>query len=132
MSGIKGIKDAAYDLIPPEATWYEALVYGHGAKKYARRNWEQGYEWGKTIGALERHIQLFKAGEDLDEESGLPHMAHARWHTGVILAFQARNIGTDDRPKNTALEVMRAVTLNADEIAAAQPTPVGLYGGRDK
>jgi hypothetical protein len=121
MAGVKGSKDARYDLIPPEATWFEALVYGQGAEKYAERNWEMGYEWGKTIAALERHLQLFKAGEDNDPESGLPHMAHARWHTGVILTFAARGLGIDDRPENVALMAMQATVLNQDEILAAGP-----------
>jgi hypothetical protein len=121
MAGVKGEKDARYDLIPPEATWYEALVYGMGARKYAERNWEGGYEWGKTIAALERHIQLFKAGEDNDPESGLPHMAHARWHTGVILTFAARQIGVDDRPQDVALMAMQATLLNEEEIVNARP-----------
>lgn len=118
--GVKGIKDARYDLIPPEATWLESLVYGMGAAKYAERNWEMGYAWGKSIQALERHLQLFKAGEDNDPESGLPHMAHVRWHTGVLLAFQAREVGIDDRPEKTALLLMQAQLLNADEITSAK------------
>lgn len=133
MAGVKGVKNARYDLIPPEATWYEALVYAAGAEKYAERNWEMGYEWGKNIAAIERHLQLFKAGEDTDEESGLPHMAHARWHTGALLTFQAREIGVDDRPHNTALHVMKAITLNTEDIKSAKSgNVVGLYGGGDK
>jgi hypothetical protein len=120
MAGVKGVKAARYDLIPPEATWYEALVYGHGAEKYADRNWENGYDWGKNISALERHTQLFKAGEDLDDESALPHLAHARWHTGTLLAFWARKIGIDDRTKGANIDVLKAVLLNPEEIEALQ------------
>lgn len=140
MAGVKGVKDARYDLIPPEATWFEALVYGAGAAKYAERNWEGGYEWGKGIGALERHLQLFKAGEDLDPESGLPHLAHVRWHSGTLLTFFARGIGIDDRPEKTALMAMQATLLNEDEIVNARSlsettsdtVTIGLYGGGDK
>lgn len=121
MAGVKGSKEARFDLVPPEAAWLEAVVYGKGAAKYAERNWEMGYEWGKTIAALERHIQLFKAGEDIDPEFGLPHMAHARWHTGVLIAFQARNIGTDDRSKGVDLTVLETVVTNQQEIDEARP-----------
>jgi len=154
MAGVKGTKLARYDLIPPEATWYEALVYGEGAGKYAERNWEQGYEWGKSIAAMERHIQLFKAGENFDPEFGLPHLAHARWHTGVLLAYMSREVGIDDRAKDAALMVMQAKLLNEHEIHDAreadrlrkdladnyrdltpndsQTLTVGTYGGRNK
>jgi len=144
VAGVKGVKSARYDLIPPEATWLEALVYGAGANKYAERNWEGGYEWGKSIAALERHVQLFKAGEDIDPEYGLPHLAHARWHTGVLLTFAARELGVDDRPSKTALLAMQATLLNEDEIMNAKSltkqdehegyriATLGLYGGSDK
>jgi hypothetical protein len=118
--GVKGVKLARYDLVPPEATWFEALVYGVGAEKYAERNWEQGYEWGKSVSALERHLQLFKAGEDIDPEYNLPHMAHARWHTGTLLAYWARKHGIDDRTKLANINVMQAVLLNPEEIAKAK------------
>ena len=120
MAGVKGVKDARYDLVPPEATWLEAQVYGKGAEKYAERNWEGGYEWGKSIAAIERHLALFKAGEDLDPETGLPHLAHARWHTGTLLAFMARDIGVDDRAKGVNLATLNAETLNQDEITNAK------------
>lgn len=120
MAGVKGVKDVRYDLVPPEATWLEARVYGKGAEKYAERNWEGGYEWGKSIAAIERHIQLFKAGEDIDPESGLPHLAHARWHTGTLLAFMVRGIGVDDRAKGANLEALQSVLLNQDEITNAK------------
>lgn len=120
MTGVKGVKSARYDLIPPEATWYEALTLGEGANKYAERNWEMGYEWSKSIAALERHLQLFKAGEDIDLESGLPHMAHIRVHTSILLTFFARDIGIDDRTRDANLQVMIAETVNEDEIISAR------------
>ncbi len=118
--GVKGVKLARYDLIPPEATWFEAMVYGAGASKYADRNWEMGYSWGSSIAALERHIQLFKAKDDIDPEFGLPHMAHARWHTGVLLTFYARQLGIDDRAAGANLDVFKAELLNRDEIINAK------------
>ena len=120
MAGVKGVKDVRFDLMPPEPQWYEAQVYGKGAEKYADRNWEGGYEWGKSLAALERHLQLFKAGEDIDPESGLPHLAHARWHTGALLAFWSRGIGIDDRAKTANVDALGATLLNQDEIANAK------------
>lgn len=116
MAGVKLTKDARFDLMPPEPNWFESQVYGMGAAKYADRNWENGYEWGKGIAALERHIQLYKAGQDLDPESGLPHLAHARWHTGTLITFWARKLGIDDRTKGVNLDLLQAAILNADEL----------------
>jgi len=116
MAGVKGKKDARYDLIPPEATWYEALAFGAGADKYSERNWEDGYEWGLSIAALERHLQLFKAGEDLDPETGLPHIALVRVHTAFLLSFMSRGSGIDDRTKLANPESMVATLLNGEDI----------------
>ena len=95
--GQKGQKPQAYDLIPPDALDALASVYGWGAGKYADRNWERGYRWGLSFAALMRHAWAFWQGEELDQESGLPHMAHAAWHCFVLLSFAARGIGTDSR-----------------------------------
>jgi hypothetical protein len=95
--GQKGVKEARFDLIPADALWELARVFGRGAKKYAERNWERGYNWGFSYGALQRHLNKFWMGEEIDEESGLPHLAHAAWHCLVLLAFCLRKKGKDDR-----------------------------------
>lgn len=93
----KGQKLERYDLIPFDALDEVARVYGIGARKYADRNWEKGYAWGLSIGALGRHIARFAMGENVDPETGCPHLAHAAWHCLTLLAYMKRKIGTDDR-----------------------------------
>jgi len=95
--GQKGTKLARLDLIPVLAQVEEAKVHGMGAVKYAPYNWRKGYEWGLSYGAMQRHLAAFWNGEDRDPESGLYHLAHARWHTGVLIEFLHNNLGTDDR-----------------------------------
>lgn len=94
--GEKGQKLARFDLMPPEALWAVAEVFGRGAKKYADRNWEKGYRWGLSFGALQRHLLLWQLGEDIDEETGSFHLAQVAWHALVLLTFTLRRIGTDD------------------------------------
>ena len=86
-----------YDLVPSDSMDKVARVYGLGAQKYADRNWELGYPWGLSIAALERHISLFKQGEDLDKESQMPHLAHAAFHCLALLRFMDRHRDKDDR-----------------------------------
>ena len=97
--GQKGIKEARFDLIPPDPMWELARVYGRGAAKYADRNWERGYSWGLSYGAMQRHIHAFWAGEYDDPESGLPHLAHAMWHCITLMQFHENFPGMDDRSK---------------------------------
>src|SRR5437899_885084 len=85
-----------YDLVPWDAMDKVAAVYGFGCQKYADRNWEKGYKWGWSLGALVRHVAKFATGEWLDPESKLPHLAHAAWHCLAIIAFHDRKKGEND------------------------------------
>jgi len=85
--GEKGVKPQRMSLLPFQALAKISEVYGFGEKKYAAHNWRKGYEWDKSIDALERHIGEFKDGKDLDPESGLPHLAHAAFHIFTLLVF---------------------------------------------
>ena len=125
-SGKKGVKTARFDLVPWDALWAVANVFGFGATKYAERNWERGYNWSASKGALDRHLALFWAGQDTDEESGLLHLAHVAWHALVLLAFQLRSAGMDDRPGTEALRTMTADVTNPEDIEAAKEEVLAL------
>jgi hypothetical protein len=85
--GQKGTKLERYDLIPTEALYYLARHYGVGAQKYDDDNWRKGYEWSKSYAALQRHLHAFWGGEDLDLETGSPHLTAAAWHCFTLLVF---------------------------------------------
>lgn len=88
-----------YDLLPPDALAVLTDVLTVGAEKYAERNWEAGMPYKDALGSLERHLQAWKAGEDNDKESGLPHLAHVMCNAMFLLTWQLRNLGEDDRVK---------------------------------
>lgn len=64
-------------LISRELMENVARVREFGAKKYARDNWKKGFNYTRSAAACLRHVFAFLSGEDLDPESGLPHIAHA-------------------------------------------------------
>lgn len=66
-----------YDLVPPHALRAAAEVFGFGAGKYGDRNWELGLSFGRLKAALNRHLEAFWMGEEIDPESNLPHLGHA-------------------------------------------------------
>lgn len=74
-----------------------ARQYGFGAEKYEPHNWRVGYDWSKAYAALQRHSQAFWGGEDLDPESGLPHMAAVAWHSFTLMTFMEEHPEFDDR-----------------------------------
>jgi len=95
--GRKGQKLARFDLIPHDALWDIAEHFGKGSRKYEDRNWERGYNWSLSFGAMMRHAWAFWGGEDVDEETGSCHMTAAAWHAMCLLAFYLRGDGTDNR-----------------------------------
>ena len=54
-----------------------ARVLGFGAEKYSSQNWRGGIRMSRLTDAALRHLFAYIDGEDLDPESGLPHLAHA-------------------------------------------------------
>jgi hypothetical protein len=97
--GQKGSKPSRHDLIPSGALDHLARHYGIGASKYADWQWRKGYEWGKSYAALQRHLNAWWGGEDLDEETGSSHMAAAAWHCFTLLTFIDEFPEFDDRFK---------------------------------
>lgn len=65
------------ELLPPRATLAVAEVLAYGARKYAEDNWRGVEPPTRYLGAALRHILARLAGERLDPESGLPHLACA-------------------------------------------------------
>jgi hypothetical protein len=68
-----------------------------GATKYGPHNYRLGYEVSKSLDALYRHVLEFQEGVDVDEESGLPPLAHAAWHCLNIIQTLHDHPEFDDR-----------------------------------
>lgn len=99
--GKKGQKLQRYDLIPPEFEKALAEVYGRGSLKYEDRNWEKGYAWSLSVGALRRHLNAWQMGERHDPETSAYHLVQVAWHAAALFTFELRGLGTDDvRPSH--------------------------------
>lgn len=85
------------DLFPPEALAAITKVLQFGAKKYDRHNWRKGMAWSRVFAALQRHLWEFWGGIDNDEETGLPHLAHAGCCLVFLLTYLHTGTGEDDR-----------------------------------
>jgi hypothetical protein len=74
-----------------------ARVLSFGAVKYGRYNWKKGFESHRLISAVQRHVQAFNHGIDLDDESGLSHLAHAAANLMFLIDLKHHNRLIDTR-----------------------------------
>jgi hypothetical protein len=64
------------DLLDFDALEGLAKVLTFGANKYAAHNWRKGISYSRLTAAMLRHLAALQKGEDIDPESGLPHIDH--------------------------------------------------------
>lgn len=93
-----------WSILPINASREIIKVFEFGAKKYARGNFLEGdgLQYTRVLNSLLRHTYAFMEGQDIDEESGISHLAHAGANIYMLLAYEnskaARN--NDDRATN--------------------------------
>ncbi len=88
-----------YSLIPLCTLEDEAKVWAYGKQKYAAWNWAKGMPWSVPLACLLRHMAAWQRGEELDPESGLPHLAHAMCNLRMLTLYSKTYTEGDDRPK---------------------------------
>lgn len=87
------------DLVPTALLYGVAKAMEFGAQKYGRNDWRDGGSYGDYVAALLRHVLAFHDGEDHAPDSGVHHLAHAGACIAMLLDWQARGLGDDDRYK---------------------------------
>ena len=85
-------------LLPPDPLHDIAAILDFGAKKYDSWNWSKGIKYSRVFAATLRHLWAWWKGEDLDPESGLPHLAHAGCNVLFLLQYTRTRKSFDDRP----------------------------------
>jgi len=88
-----------FSLIPLVTLEDEARVWEYGKKKYAAWNWAKGMPWSVPFACAVRHLSAWQRGEDLDPESGLPHLAHVACNIRMLTLYSKTYPEGDDRPK---------------------------------
>ncbi len=86
-------------LIPPDAEIRIAEVFAHGAAKYGKWNWrDKPVGLMAYVGAILRHTNAIRRGEDIDPESGLPHLAHIAATACILMDANECKSLIDNRP----------------------------------
>jgi hypothetical protein len=76
-----------------------AGVLAFGANKYARGNWHKGLKHTEICDSMLRHISAYLSGEDVDPESGCPHVDHIFTNAMFLAEGFRTHPELDDRSK---------------------------------
>ncbi len=87
------------DLLSPVAMFGLAQVLTKGLEKYPGSQWKKGMVWSKVTASLLRHTFKFMAGEDIDPESGCPHVDHIAANAMFLQEYFRKHKDLDDRMK---------------------------------
>jgi len=102
VEAIKKDKDKApIHLVPSQCIIGVAKVMGFGQDKYDEYNYRkgEGLDYMRIYDAAQRHMLAWSLGEDIDPESGLPHLDHAAASIFMLKDLQSRGGKKDNRPK---------------------------------
>lgn len=108
-----GRKKPDLSLVPPTALREMARAMGDGASKYGAYNWRDHPVLARVyVAAAMRHLGDWLDGEELAQDSGVHHLAHAMANMAILLDAQAHQCLADDRPKN----------LTTDDVVSSTPS----------
>lgn len=93
-----GADKIPFHLWPETATILGALALLDGACKYGRSNFRAvGVRASIYYDAARRHMNKWFEGQDIDPDSGLPHLAHTLACIAILIESSEKGNLTDDR-----------------------------------
>ena len=105
-----GAKKAPLTLVPFTAIIKCSMVMALGALKYGKMNWRKNkVKETVYIEAAMSHLYAAMDGEDMDEESGQSHYAHAMACMAILLDAKATGNLVDDREANCRGAIIKAL-----------------------
>ena len=85
--------------IPSSLNFAVAKTLAYGAQKYEKGNWRKGMNWTIVYDCVQRHMLKWLDGEEIDEESGLPHLYHVATNVAFLIEYAETCPELDDRFK---------------------------------
>lgn len=85
------------DLVPPELILGCAQAMEHDAVYNGDHDWQKGMEWSRVYADAMRYLLAWWSGEGKDRASLESNLAHVAANVAILMAYEARDIGKDDR-----------------------------------
>lgn len=96
-------------LLSPIAKAHWAIAQFAGLLKYGAWNWRQaGVRSSVYISAIERHIDAWKSGEELDPIDSTHHLGNIMASAAILLEAQECGKLVDDRPPSIGIRPLYA------------------------
>ena len=112
---LTGVTKIPLHLVPPVAIHHEALAFADGATKYGPYNWrDKQVSSSIYYAAAMRHLMAWWDGEELSEDAGVKHLAHARACLAILLDAESINKLNDDRPTKGAASALQKENIKKD------------------
>jgi len=89
-----------YDPIPAYPLQELARVYTIGSKKYGDNNWRSGIAYSRIVAALQRHLEMWKQGRDVDPDDGQHPLASVAWCALTLMEYEITHPELDNRADN--------------------------------
>ena len=119
-----GIAKVPFSTVPMPVLAELGLVMMEGARKYGRHNYRvAGAHASVYFDAAVRHLARFWEGEDLDPDSGMPHLVHAMASCAVLRDSQIQGNWSDDRPPRPPGDWISELNAKAAELLERYPDP---------
>lgn len=127
-----GDKKVPFSCVPAPVVAELGLAMLEGALKYGRHNYRiAGVRASTYYDAALRHLTAFWEGEDVDPESGLPHLVKAMACLAVVRDAEMRGLLNDDRPPKTAFDWQGILNAKAAALKAKYPNPKPPHTEKD-
>jgi hypothetical protein len=109
---VLGTKKPSLSKVPASAVLYEALAMMNGAEKYGPYNWRTKKVTASVyIDACKRHLDAWFDGEEVADDSKVPHLGHARASLAILIdAIETGNVNDDRPPKGAAAALISRFT----------------------
>ena len=138
---IVGSTKVPMSYLPAAGEIWGAIGCADGAEKYGPYNWrEKDISYMEYISAMERHLKLLKAGQDLASDSKCHHLGHVIATASILLDAELHGSLIDDRPlmgvpaeqaEEEILERFRVAKTEAQRRKAELDALERAYGAAD-